>query len=210
MKLKPVKVPKIISKTLPGLVWEYPNENKTLYLTFDDGPTPGVTEWVLQTLDKYDAKATFFCVGKNVEKNPGIFNEIIRKGHSIGNHSYSHPKGWQTKTPLYLEDVSKADRIIKSGLFRPPYGQIKPKQIKALKKTGYQIIMWSVLSVDWDREISAESCLANVVDHANQGDIIVFHDSLKAESNMKVALEGTLKHFSERGYCFKRIPEPGQ
>lgn len=206
MKFLPVTIPTAISKTIPGLCWNIPSEEKSLYLTFDDGPTPGVTPWVLDCLDNYNAKATFFCIGSNVEKYPEIYQSILAKGHAIGNHSHTHLKGWKTDTASYIEDILKAEQLINSELFRPPYGQITPKQIKAVKKLGFQIVMWTVLSVDWDQNIPAEKCLMNVTNNAQPGNIIVFHDSIKAENNMKFALEGTLKSFSERGFEFKRIP----
>ena len=210
MKTKPVKVPNLISRSLPGLTWNFPDQKNSLYLTFDDGPTPEITPWVLNTLDKYNAKACFFCVGANVEKYPEIFEDILDRGHTIGNHSFSHLKGWKTKTKKYIADVSKAAKFIPSNLFRPPYGQIKPKQIRAIKKSGYEIVMWSVLSRDWDNSISAEDCLNNVIDHTKSGDIVVFHDSEKAAKNMMPSLEGTLAYFSDKGFEFKRIPEPDQ
>lgn len=212
MNLTPVTVPKVATRIFPNLVWEIPSKEKTIYLTFDDGPTPEITEWTLQQLKQHDAKATFFCIGNNIEKHPKIFNTILENGHAIGNHTYNHLKGWKTKTNDYLKNIAKAQSIIESHntsttLFRPPYGQIKPKQTKALNKLGYQIIMWNVLSIDWDKDITKEQCLENVIKHTKPGSLVVFHDSVKASKNMQYALPKVLEHFSNKGYTFKRIPE---
>lgn len=217
MHITPVTTPKIIKKTFPNLVWEFPNSNKTIYLTFDDGPTPEITEWTLDTLDQYNAKATFFCIGKNVEEHPEIFSKIITGGHAIGNHTHNHLKGWKTKTKDYVNNVEKAQEKINNqiknrqpkivNLFRPPYGQIKPKQIKKLSKLGYKIIMWNVLSMDYDTNIKKEKCLKNVIDNTTSGAIVVFHDSIKASHNMQYALPKVLDYFSKKDFDFKRIPE---
>jgi len=211
----PVKTSKFIKKIFPSLVWEYASNNKTLYLTFDDGPTPEITNWTLDVLKQYNAKATFFCIGKNVKAYPEIFKRIISEGHSIGNHTYSHLKGWRTKTKAYINNVNKTDAVfnelgIDTVLFRPPYGQIKRKQAKQLLQKGYEIIMWKILSVDWDKKITKEKCLTNVIDNTSPGDIIVFHDSFKASQNMQYALPKVLEHFSEKGFVFKRIPKQVQ
>jgi len=222
MNLTPVVTPQIIKRLFPNLVWELPNNEKVIYLTFDDGPTPEITEWTLKILEQYNAKATFFCIGKNVEAHPEIFNKITAAKHSIGNHTYNHLKGWKTKTKDYLSNIKQTqttfDEQLKSpqnqvsdskfaNLFRPPYGQIRPKQINQLSKIGYKIIMWNILSVDWDQSISKETCLHNVIDNAGSGDIIVFHDSIKASTNMQYALPRVLEYFTKKGYEFKRIPE---
>lgn len=215
MKITPVKTPLLAKKMFPNYIWDIPSASKTLYLTFDDGPTPDITNWTLDVLDQYNAKATFFCVGKNVKLHPEIFKSIIDNDHTIGNHSYNHIKGWRTSTKNYLANISKAQKTIDSQianhpsefkyLFRPPYGQIRPKQGKALIELGYQIVMWNVLSFDWNNEISPENCLENVLSSAQNGSIIVFHDSLKAQINMTYALPKVLEHFSNKGYNFKSI-----
>lgn len=200
----------------PNYVWDIATTNKVLYLTFDDGPTPEVTNWTLDILKQYDAKATFFCIGANVEKHPDIFKSIIKDGHTIGNHTQNHIKGWKTKTKVYLKEVKDAQTTIYSNLknlnaskvtlFRPPYGQIKPKQGKKLIELGYQIIMWDVLSFDWEQDLSEEKCLENVISKSKEGSIIVFHDSVKASKNMMYALPKVLDIFSKKGYKFKSLP----
>lgn len=211
MKIIPVKTPNLVKRVLPSLVWNINTKQKVIYLTFDDGPTPEITEWTLNTLDKYNAKATFFCIGNNIEKYPQIFKLIIEKGHTIGNHTNNHLKGWKTKTIDYLENINIAqaqiDKFSKSNqlLFRPPYGRIKPKQIKEISKLNYRIIMWNILSKDWDKTISKETCLDNVVKKTNSGDIVVFHDSIKASNNLKYVLPQMLDYFTKKGFEFKRI-----
>jgi len=192
-----------------------PSKEKTIYLTFDDGPTPEITNWTLKTLKLHNAKATFFCIGKNVENHPNIFKNILIEGHVIGNHTNNHIKGWKTSTKKYLQNIDKAQKVIDlegvnhisqiKHLFRPPYGQIRSKQGKALLKLNYQIILWNVLSFDWDNNISKEKCLENVIVNATEGSIIVFHDSFKASENMKYALPKVLGYFSKKGYSFKSI-----
>lgn len=211
MKIIPVKTPNLVKRVLPSLVWNINTKQKVIYLTFDDGPTPEITEWTLNTLDKYNAKATFFCIGNNIEKYPQIFKLILEKGHTIGNHTNNHLKGWKTKTKDYLENINLAqaqiDKFSRSNqlLFRPPYGRIKPKQIKEISKLNYRIIMWNILSKDWDKTISKETCLDNVVKKTNSGDIVVFHDSIKASNNLKYVLPQMLDYFTKKGFEFKRI-----
>ena len=213
MNIIPVKTPKLVKHVLPSLVWNIKTTEKVIYLTFDDGPTPEITDWVLNTLDTFDAKATFFCIGNNIEKHPEIFKRIINKDHAIGNHTYNHLKGWKTKTTDYLINIYKTQIIIDSSynikplLFRPPYGRIKLKQVKALSKLNYQIIMWNVLSKDWDKTVEKEVCLRNVIQNTKEGDIVVLHDSIKASRNMQYTLPRMLDHFTKEGYKFKRIPE---
>lgn len=213
MNIIPVKTPKLVKHVLPSLVWNIKTTEKVVYLTFDDGPTPEITDWVINTLDTFDAKATFFCIGNNIEKHPEIFKSIINKGHAIGNHTYNHLKGWKTKTKDYLINIYKTQLIIDSSynskplLFRPPYGRIKLKQLKALSKLNYQIIMWNILSKDWDKTVEKEVCLKNVIQNTKEGDIVVFHDSIKASRNMQYTLPRMLDHFTKKGYEFKRIPE---
>ncbi len=201
----PTKMPSLIQRIGDGLVWKIPSTNLDLYLSFDDGPTPEVTPWVLDMLKKFNAKATFFCIGKNVAEHPKIYNRILEEGHAVGNHTNNHLKGWNTSPKDYVSNTEEAAAHISSKLFRPPYGQLRPSQIKLLK-SEYQIIMWSILSKDYNAKISPEQCANNVVNHAEAGDIIVFHDSNKAANNMKFALETTLQYFSKLGYDFKCIP----
>ncbi len=195
----------------PNYVWDMQTQRKELFLTFDDGPIPEITDWTLDTLKKYNAKATFFCIGNNIEKHPEIFKRVISQGHSVGNHTQHHIKGWKTKTKAYLKDISTAEAVLKtlnvsSDLFRPPYGQIKPKQGKQLIDLGYRIIMWDVLSFDWQQDLDQERCLDNVISKSKPGSIIVFHDSVKASKNMMYTLPKVLDHFSNLGYEFKAIP----
>ena len=215
MNITPIKTPLLAKKIFANYIWEILSENKTLYLTFDDGPTPEITNWTLDILDKYKAKATFFCIGKNIEKHPYIFKNIISEGHKIGNHTNNHIKGWRTSTKKYLTNIKEAQKVIdliqnktdseSHNLFRPPYGQIRPKQGKTLKELGYKVIMWDVLAFDWDKDVTKEKCLGNVISNAKDGSIIVFHDSVKAEKNMRYALPKVLEHFSKIGYSFKSI-----
>lgn len=215
MTLTPIKTPLIVKKVFPNYIWDIPSSGKDIYLTFDDGPTPEITNWVLNTLKEYHAKATFFCVGNNIEKHPDIFQNILDEGHSIGNHTYNHVKGWRTKAKGYLENTTKAQEMINSkivnqkssiaNLFRPPYGQITPKQGKELIALGYKIIMWDVLSFDWGHNVSEEICLNNVTSKATNGSIIVFHDNVKSSKNMQYSLPKALEHFSKLGYHFKAI-----
>lgn len=205
MKLYTSKTPSVFPKLFKKYRWHFYGEEKVLYLTFDDGPIPEVTEFVLDQLKAYDAKATFFCIGKNVKKNPQIYDRILQEGHVVGNHTHNHLKGWKSKTKKYLENVTKAEEFIQSSLFRPPYGRIKKKQAKALIKREYQIVMWDVLSADFDTKITKETCLNNVLSNSKPGSIVVFHDSLKAQKNMEFALPKVLEHYSKEGYSFKGI-----
>lgn len=212
------KIPKFISRLFPNFIWEIPNDKNKIYLTFDDGPIPEVTEFVLEELNKYNAKATFFCIGDNIQKHPKIFAKIIENGHSIGNHTFNHLKGWNTSLEEYIENTNLCENQfaktsnlepqtlnLKPKLFRPPYGRIKPSQAKALRKLGYKIIMWNVLSVDYNSKISPEKCIGNVLKNAKTGSIIVFHDSIKAFPNLKIALPIILKELNKKGFVFQRI-----
>lgn len=200
MKIKP---PKIIRRILPDLIWSI-DDKDGVYLTFDDGPTPGVTEWILSTLDKYDAKATFFVLGKNAELYPDLYRRIVEAGHRIGNHTYSHQKGWGMSLERYLEDVDFAGDIMETNLFRPPYARVTPAQLRTVAQR-YKIIMWSIISRDYNRSLSPRRCLHNVVKHIEPGDIVVFHDSEKAFRNMSYALPRTLAHIREMGLRCKTL-----
>ncbi|MDX9847370.1 MAG: polysaccharide deacetylase family protein [Tenuifilaceae bacterium] len=196
--------PKLFTKFFPGFTWSMPDTENAVYLTFDDGPTEGVTPWVLDTLREYDAKATFFCLGKKVEMHPDIFQRIIEEGHAIGNHSYSHLKGWETPTGQYVQDVDLANDLLNTTLFRPPYGRIKKSQSKLLGRR-YRIIMWNVLSMDYSRWITPKRCAQIVLNNLRPGAIIVFHDSRKAEENMRYALVRVLEEANRRGLRFGLI-----
>lgn len=200
-----VRTPKIAKRLFPSYLWSIPELNNTLYLTFDDGPVPDATPWVLDTLDHFDAKASFFCIGQNVEKHPDIYQDIKSAGHTIGNHSHTHISGWQTPTDTFLSDIDKASQFIESKLFRPPYGKIKPSQAKKLMKQGYQIVMWDILSGDFDQYLDGEKCYQNVYYNVNPGSIIVFHDSTKAIDTLKNSLPKLLEQLSQDGYEFKAL-----
>ncbi len=200
-----IKSPYILSKlTGKSIIWHFPEGGKRIFITFDDGPIPHVTPQILSILNKYNAKASFFCVGENVLKHPDIFNEIIEKGHSIGNHTYNHLNGWETNLKLYLENIRKAETFIKSNLFRPPYGKVSPLQIKNIKNK-YFTILWSVLSGDFDKTITKEKCLQNVVKNTKDGSIVVFHDSLKAKEKVLYTLPLFIEHFQSQGFTFESI-----
>jgi peptidoglycan/xylan/chitin deacetylase (PgdA/CDA1 family) len=213
MKLSWVKTHWSIKKLFSNYVWSIPNNENKVYLTFDDGPTPEITEWTLSQLKKYNAKATFFCIGDNIRKFPEIFEKIVAEGHHIGNHTFNHLKGWKTKKEKYIENAAICNsEILKSSifnlqskLFRPPYGKIKPSQSKVLRKLGYKIIMWDVLSEDYDSTISPEKCLENVLKNVTSGSIIVFHDSKKAYRNLEYALPRTLEFLKEKGFVCEKI-----
>jgi peptidoglycan/xylan/chitin deacetylase (PgdA/CDA1 family) len=205
MNFIPIKTPFVVKELFPNFIWEINTPKKELYLTYDDGPTPEIANWVLKVLSDFNAKATFFCVGKNVEKHPDIFQYIIDQDHTIGNHTHNHIKGWNTKTEDYLTNIEKASGLIPSKLFRPPYGQIKPKQGKKLISMDYKVVMWNVLPFDWDNQVSEKTCLNNVISNTKNGSIIVFHDSIKASRNMQYCLPKVLEHFSEKGFVFKSI-----
>ena len=200
MKLKP---PKIIRHLFPSLIWEI-DDPEGVFLTFDDGPTPGITEWILAMLEKYDAKATFFVLGKNVEAYPDLVRRIVDAGHKVGNHTYSHQKGWGMSLERYIEDVDFANDLIHSELFRPPYARITPAQARALSQR-YKLVMWDVLSRDYSRSLSPRKCLKNVTKHLEPGAIVVFHDSEKSFRNMRYALPRTLDKIRKLGLKCKTI-----
>ncbi len=202
-----VKTPYLIKKLFYSLIWDIKNVKKEIFITFDDGPNPTVTPKVLEILKKYSAEATFFCLGRNVERYPDIFKQIKREGHSVGNHTYSHLKGWITSNKEYYDDIELANTYIASNLFRPPYGKIKRSQLKYLRKY-YNIIMWDVMSSDYNKVISKEKCLSNVINHVRPGSIIVFHDSEKANGKMLFALPKVLEKLSKENYIFSKIHIP--
>jgi peptidoglycan-N-acetylglucosamine deacetylase len=193
-----------IKKLYPGLIWDKRGIGKKLFLTFDDGPTPEITDKVLEILDRYNARATFFCLGRNVERFPDIYQRILDKKHAVGNHSYSHLKGWKTRHKEYFQDIELAGQIIKSVLFRPPYGQIRKTQIKYLKNK-YKIVMWEVMSHDYQSRISKERSLKAVLRYTREGSIIVFHDSVKAADKLLYLLPKVLEEFSNKGFTFEAI-----
>lgn len=190
----------------PETIWRIHKREHTVYLTFDDGPVPEVTPWVLDTLDKYGVKATFFCVGDNVKRNPELFAELRRRGHSVGNHTMNHLQGAHVTTHTYLRNVFRAHELIGSYLFRPPHGLLRWSQSKVLR-SRFAIIMYDLVTRDYSKKLNGEQVLANVKRYARNGSIIVFHDSLKAERNMKYALPRAIEWLKEQGYDFASIPE---
>jgi peptidoglycan/xylan/chitin deacetylase (PgdA/CDA1 family) len=207
-----IKIPPLIKKLFPKYIWNIPTSDKKIYLTFDDGPTPEITRWTLDVLKQYNAKATFFCIGNNIQKNPELFQEITAAGHSVGNHTFTHLNGWKTPTTTYLENVLQCDTHIrnempdyKSKLFRPPYGKIKPSQAKALRNLGYKIILWSFISYDFDNTLSKENCLKNVLSNCEPGTIVVFHDSIKAFTNLEYVLPKTLEFLKENNFRMLKL-----
>ncbi len=201
------KTPWWLKKIYPNCLWDiYPKE-KILYLSFDDGPHPTITPFVLELLKQYNAKASFFCIGENVNKYPQIFNQVITGGHAIGNHTQNHVNGWETTDEAYLQNILEAQKTIDSKLFRPPYGRMKWSQIRLLNKKikGIKIVMWNILAGDWIEELTPEKCFENIKSKITDGDIIVLHDSEKAFPRMSYVLPKLLKYFTEKGYCFKVI-----
>ncbi len=201
-----VKTPQVIQNLFPNFTWRIPSNEKVLYFTFDDGPIPEVTPWVLEQLASFQAKATFFCVGENVRKNPEVFNAVVEAGHAVGNHTFNHLNGWTTDNIPYFHNVRHCANLMNSVLFRPPYGRLKPKQAQFLLR-HYRVIMWEVLSGDFDSNVSPQQCANNVIKNARPGSIVVFHDSLKAMDKLKYALPKVLEHFSKLGYRFDKLQE---
>ena len=219
-------MPRFIQRLYPERIWAFSRSSNSVFLTFDDGPIPEVTPWVLDELKKHNAKATFFCIGENVQKHPEIFRRIIAEGHSVGNHTFNHLNGWQTEISEYVENVltceetfsyvldtppfegGRGDVSNSELLFRPPYGKITSKQAKILQQKGFKIVMWDTLSYDYDAIISSEKCLQNVLKNIKPGSVIVFHDSLKAEKNLRQILPEVLQYFSEKGFLLKSIQLP--
>ena len=211
-----IKTNALIKRIFPNYVWDVTNAENKIYLTFDDGPIPEITEWVLAELKKYEAKATFFCIGDNIQKYPEIFEKVINEGHSIGNHTFNHLNGWKTSTKGYIENSiqwsvisgqseNNKQKTTSNKLFRPPYGKLKLSQSKKLRQLGYKIIMWDVLSADYDMSVSPEKCLENVLKNVTSGSIIVFHDSVKAFPNLQYTLPKALNFWQEKGFVFEKL-----
>lgn len=202
-----VRIPGLVKKIYPDYIWDIPSTDKKIYLSFDDGPHETATPFVLDELKKFNAKATFFCIGKNVVAHPEIYRRIIDEGHSAGNHTFNHLNGNKTGDDEYIADIKKAADYIDSNLFRPPYGRITRFQADILRnaKQPYKIIMWNILSGDFDTSLSPEKCLENVVLKSRPGSIVVFHDSAKAWDRMSYALPRVLQHFADQGYSFEKL-----
>ena len=196
-----VQFPDILRPFLGKLLWRKSSSEKVIYITFDDGPVPEVTPLVLDLLDEYNIKATFFCVGENVEKYPEVYKELVKRGHRIGNHTYNHLKGASVSTDEYVANVEKAALSIESNLFRPPYGRIKKEQKKALK-VGYEIVMWDVITHDYNSSLSPQTIMQNIRRYSRNGSLVVFHDSIKAERNMLTVLPLAIEYWNSKGYGF--------
>jgi peptidoglycan/xylan/chitin deacetylase (PgdA/CDA1 family) len=202
-----VRIPTWFSKLNASMIWNIPTKEKELYLTFDDGPHETATPFVLDQLKQYNAKATFFCIGENVKAYPNIYERILDAGHTVGNHTFNHLNGWKTRNSVYVNNIAEAAKYIDSRLFRPPYGKISPFVSKLLRSSlNYKIIMWEVVSGDFDVKLSPKKCAENVLLNSRPGSIIIFHDSSKAWERMSFALPKSLQYFSEQGFSFKPIP----
>ncbi|WP_405199749.1 polysaccharide deacetylase family protein [Christiangramia sp. LLG6405-1] len=213
MSLLLPKYPTVLKLLYPKRISRIQDEN-AIYLTFDDGPIPEITPWVLNLLEEYSAKATFFCIGENVEKHPEIFRNILEKGHCVGNHTYNHLNGWKTGKIDYIENTQKTQQEFtankffpKTKFFRPPYGKIMNAQARELMEQDYKIVMWDVISGDYDHSISAEKCYRNVINNAVDGSTIVFHDSEKAFKNLREVLPRVMRYYAEKGFSFKSLTD---
>ncbi|MEJ6734631.1 MAG: polysaccharide deacetylase family protein [Flavobacteriales bacterium] len=202
--MKIIKIPKWFQFLFPSLHWRFKTNEKVIYLTFDDGPTKELTNWIVDELNKVNAKATFFCLGKNIAEHPKEFDYITNNEHQIGNHSYNHLSGWNTSTEKYSEDVENCQSLINTNLFRPPYGRITLAQINKLKRK-YKIIMWDINSWDFDQTKSPLSTFNNLTKKIDKGSIVLLHDNLKSEENLKILLPKILSYYSQKGYVFRAI-----
>ncbi|WP_316797229.1 polysaccharide deacetylase family protein [Pedobacter agri] len=202
-----IKSPLLLKWYYPSLLWNKSRTEKVIYLTFDDGPIPNVTDFVLKTLKAFNAKATFFCIGDNIVKHPEVYACVINDGHAIGNHTFNHLKGWKTDDETYIENALMCQQLTRTALFRPPYGRIKKSQISNLRSQipDLKIIMWDVLSGDFDTNLSAEKCYQNVIKNTENGSIVVFHDSLKAFDRLEYTLPRVLKYFTDKGFTFSAL-----
>jgi len=199
-----VRPPKLLRSFYRDSLWRMNENERVIYLTFDDGPVPEMTPWVLDVLKSYNIRATFFCVGDNILKNESLFNRIINEGHQIGNHTFNHLKGWKIKKSTYLENTERCEELTKTKLFRPPYGRIKKSQYNAILQ-NYKVVFWDVLSYDYDNFTSPIKCLENSIKYTRNGSIIVFHDNIKAEANLKFALPNYIEHFLKLNYTFATL-----
>lgn len=199
---------RLVRKIYPQALWHLPRTDKTIYLTFDDGPVPGLTEWVLDELNRFDAKATFFCVGDNILRHRATYNRILEEGHLAANHTMHHVRGTGTTLYSYMKEVQECSALVGNKIFRPPYGQMRRSQYHALRRSGYQVVLWDVISYDYEN-ISAGLCTKNVLQRCKPGSIVLFHDNVKAERNLRAALPQLLETFSMKGYRFKCLPAGG-
>lgn len=199
-----VRPPQLLRHIFKDSLWRMDKADPVIYLTFDDGPIPELTTWILDILKKHNIHATFFCVGENISKNPDIFERIVKEGHQVGNHTYNHIKGWKVSTTAYNENIEKCHVLTQSTLFRPPYGRIKKSQFNLIKKK-YRVVFWDVLSYDYDKLTSPKKCLDNCLKHTRNGSIVVFHDNIKASENLKFALPHYIEHFLKLNYKFATL-----
>jgi peptidoglycan/xylan/chitin deacetylase (PgdA/CDA1 family) len=195
-----INPPALLRWAFPGTTWRESVKGKSVFLTFDDGPIPDVTPWVLQCLKEHDMVATFFCVGENIQKHPDVFQKLVESGMGIGNHTYSHKKAWRSNKADYLEDIDRFTELYRTNIFRPPHGQLYPWWVKNLKKRFSKIVMWDILTMDYDNALSADEVVKNVMDHLRPGSIIVFHDSIKSMPRLEMALPIVLDKIKEAGY----------
>lgn len=211
-----IKTHWLVKRWFSNFVWDLPNLNNNVYLTFDDGPTLEVTPWVLDLLKQQNVKATFFCIGSNIQKHPDLFKQILADGHTVGNHTFDHLKGWKTNTANYLQNIAKCEREIQqfivsetdetnAKLFRPPYGKMSWKQTRKVLKLNYKIIMWDILTADYDTTITKEICLKNATEKVSSGSVIIFHDSVKAFPNLEYALPKAIEEIRKKGFLFESI-----
>jgi peptidoglycan/xylan/chitin deacetylase (PgdA/CDA1 family) len=198
------KSPALLKLYYSQLLWDIPNVENKIYLTFDDGPISEITEWVLDILQGYKIKATFFCIGDNVKKHPAIYQRILNEGHAVGNHTLNHLNGWKTTDDAYLQNIEACASVVQSTLFRPPYGKVKKSQYLEINKQ-YKIVMWDVLSGDFDLKMAKEKCYNNVIKNTKSGSIIVFHDSIKASKNLKYALPKAIEFLLDKGFFFSTL-----
>lgn len=209
MIVKNLTPPRWFQRLQPQFTWSVPNARGTIYLTFDDGPTLGVTDWVLDELRRAGARATFFCIGHNAERYPDLLERIVREGHAVGNHTYSHITGYGKTAASYMKDVELAGAVLgESRLFRPPYGRVSAAEVRALRALGYDIILWSRLSMDYSNRVSAWDVLRFATEGVRSGDILAFHDSYKAEQKLRYALPRALETLRARGFGFAPLGMP--
>ena len=199
-----VRPPQLLRSFYKDSIWRMDKNEPSIYLTFDDGPIPELTPWILDVLKEYNINATFFCVGENIIKNPELFERIIAEGHQVGNHTFNHLKGWKVSKNIYNENIEKCQILTKTALFRPPYGRIKKSQYKSIVKE-YKVVFWDVLSYDYDKLTSPKKCLDNSIRYTRNGSIIVFHDNIKAQKNLKYALPIYIEHFLKLNYKFVTV-----
>jgi peptidoglycan/xylan/chitin deacetylase (PgdA/CDA1 family) len=199
-------IPFFIRLITPMLTWKVQTADKSVFLTFDDGPHPQITPWVLGQLEQFKAKATFFCVGQNVERYSQTYQQLLEAGHTAGNHTFNHLNGWKTPTQVYLNNVAQASKVMDTKLFRPPYGRIGLGQLRALRKQGYQVVMWDVLTCDYEKNLDTTKALKHILRSIKPGSIVVFHDSEKAQQQLEILLPEVLKQLLAKGFSFKSLP----